>query len=122
MSLNNFNLFPNKEDNVEIIKPTTESFLEDFKDTLEKSGGAPKKPSGYYKPSCMNCMRCMYYLAKQIIPIEVKSSKNYTTSSLLKFKEKFHERIAESYIIHPKNLSIRDDGIICIPAYMTFCL
>ena len=58
----------------------------------------------------------------KIIPIEVKSSKNYTASSLIKFKEKFHERIAESYIIHPKNLSIRDDGIICIPAYMTFCL
>lgn len=58
----------------------------------------------------------------KIIPIEVKSSRNYTTSSLIKFKEKFHERIAESYIIHPKNLSIRDDGIICIPAYMTFCL
>lgn len=58
----------------------------------------------------------------KIIPIEVKSSKNYTTSSLIKFKEKFHERIAESYIIHPKNLLLREDGIICIPAYMTFCL
>ena len=58
----------------------------------------------------------------KIIPIEVKSSKNYTASSLIKFKEKFQERIAESYIIHPKNLSLRDDGIICIPAYMTFCL
>ena len=58
----------------------------------------------------------------KIIPIEVKSSKNYTASSLIKFKEKFHERIAGSYIIHPKNLSIRDDGIICIPAYMAFCL
>ena len=58
----------------------------------------------------------------KIIPIEVKSSRNYTTSSLIKFKEKFHERIAESYIIHPKNLSNRDDGIICIPAYMTICL
>ena len=58
----------------------------------------------------------------KIIPIEVKSSRNYTTSSLIKFKEKFHERIAESYIIHPKNLSLREDGIICIPAYMTFCL
>ncbi|MDD6249653.1 MAG: AAA family ATPase, partial [Bacillales bacterium] len=30
----------------------------------------------------------------KIIPIEVKSSKNYTASSLIKFKEKFHERIA----------------------------
>ena len=30
--------------------------------------------------------------------------------------------ILQVYIIHPKNLSIREDGIICIPAYMTFCL
>lgn len=26
-----------------------------------------------------------------------------------------------AYIIHPKNLSIKDD-IICIPPYMTMCL
>jgi predicted AAA+ superfamily ATPase len=58
----------------------------------------------------------------KIIPIEVKSSKNYTTTSLIEFRNKFSDRIAESFIIHPKNLSIRDDGIICIPAYMTFCL
>lgn len=58
----------------------------------------------------------------KIIPIEVKSTKKYTTTSLIKFKEKFNGRIAESYIIHPKNLLVREDGIICIPAYMTFCL
>ena len=58
----------------------------------------------------------------KIVPIEVKSSKNYSTTSLLKFKKKFSNRIADLYIIHPKNLSIREDGIICIPAYMTFCL
>lgn len=55
-------------------------------------------------------------------PIEVKSSKNYTTTSLLRFKEKFSQRIGESYIIHPKNLAVRQDGIICLSAYMTFCL
>jgi hypothetical protein len=58
----------------------------------------------------------------KIIPIEVKSTKKYTTTSLIKFREKFKTRIADSYIIHPKNLSIREDGIICIPAYMAFCL
>lgn len=58
----------------------------------------------------------------KIIPIEVKSSKNYTTTSLNKFNKKYKERISTSYIIHPKNLYIREDGIICIPAYMTFCL
>jgi len=58
----------------------------------------------------------------KIIPIEVKSSKNYTTTSLIKFRNKFKERILDSYIIHPKNLSITKDGIVCIPAYMAFCL
>ena len=54
--------------------------------------------------------------------IEVKSSKKYTTSSLDKFTSTFKKRISNSYIIHPKNLSIREGEIICIPAYMTFCL
>ena len=58
----------------------------------------------------------------KIIPIEVKSSKNYSTTSLNEFIKKYKKRIASSYIIHPKNLHVREDGIICIPAYMTFCL
>ncbi len=58
----------------------------------------------------------------KISPIEVKSSKKYTTTSLEKFNETFKNRISNSYIIHPKNLTIIEDGIICIPAYMTFCL
>ena len=61
-------------------------------------------------------------ISNKIIPLEVKSSKNYKTISLNKFTDKYHSRIDTSYIIHPKNLSIRDDGIICIPVYMTFCL
>ena len=60
-------------------------------------------------------------LKYKLFPIEVKSGKTYTTKSLLKFKEKFKSRIGECYIIHPKNLSIKDD-IICIPPYMTMCL
>ena len=58
----------------------------------------------------------------KISPIEVKSSKKYTTTSLEKFVSIFRKRINSAYIIHPKNLSIRENGIICIPAYMTFCL
>lgn len=58
----------------------------------------------------------------KISPIEVKSSKKYTITSLERFNSVFRKRINNSYIIHPKNLSIREDGIICIPAYMTFCL
>jgi len=58
----------------------------------------------------------------KISPIEVKSSRKYTVTSLEKFNLTFKRRISNSYIIHPKNLSIRNDGVICIPAYMTFCL
>ena len=61
-------------------------------------------------------------LKYKVFPIEVKSSQRYTATSLLKFNEKFRSRIGESYIIHPKNLYVRDDGIICLPPYMTFCL
>ncbi len=57
----------------------------------------------------------------KIYPIEVKSGKRYTTDSLKKFINMFSNRIAESYIIHTKNLS-RSENILCIPAYMTFCL
>ncbi len=60
-------------------------------------------------------------LKYKIFPIEVKSGKTYTTASLVKFKEKFKSRIGECYIIHPKNLSLKDD-IVCIPPYMTMCL
>ncbi|MDD3172015.1 MAG: AAA family ATPase [Bacilli bacterium] len=61
-------------------------------------------------------------VSQKLIPIEVKSSKSYKVESMKKFIEVFKNRIDATYIIHPKNLSIREDGIICIPAYMTFCL
>lgn len=61
-------------------------------------------------------------ISQKIIPIEVKSSKSYKAESLIRFNTIFKDRIDVSYIIHPKNLSIREDGIVCIPAYMTFCL
>ena len=57
----------------------------------------------------------------KMYPIEVKSGKRYTVKSLKKFQEKYHERIGECYIIHPRNLSMKED-IVCIPPYMTICL
>ena len=60
-------------------------------------------------------------LKYQMYPIEVKSGKKYTTNSLKRFMEKYKSRIGESYIIHPRNLVVKEN-IICIPAYMTFCL
>ena len=57
-------------------------------------------------------------LKYKMFPIEVKSGKQYKTTSLNNFREKYKERIGESYIIHPRNLIVKD-GIICIPTYMT---
>ncbi len=56
-------------------------------------------------------------LKSKIFPIEVKSGKRYTTTSLNKFCEKYKERIGGAYIIHTKNLCEKD-GVLCIPAYM----
>lgn len=58
----------------------------------------------------------------KIMPIEVKSDKRYRYESLKRFREKFDERLGESYIIHPKNFAITRDGVVCIPAYMAMCL
>ena len=58
----------------------------------------------------------------KISPIEVKSSKNYTTTSLDRFQDLYHKRIGHSYVIHTKNLQRKENGILCIPAYMAFCL
>ena len=58
----------------------------------------------------------------RIIPIEVKSGKKYTTKSLDRFVEKFKDRIDEAIIIHPRNLSKKENGVLCIPSYMAFCL
>jgi hypothetical protein len=57
----------------------------------------------------------------KINPIEVKSSKNYTTTSLGRFKKVFGKKIETQIIIHPKNFSI-DSDIIKIPPYMLWCL
>ena len=55
----------------------------------------------------------------KINPIEVKSGKNYTTTSLTAFYDVYKKRIDKQWIIHPKNLLI-SDGIIKIPPYMVW--
>ena len=59
-------------------------------------------------------------VSQKLIPIEVKPSKTYKTDSLDNFKKVYKGRIDVSYIIHPKNFSIKEDGTICLPIYMTF--
>ncbi len=58
---------------------------------------------------------------QKLIPIEVKSSKNYTMTSLTKFIQKYHSRIGQAYIIYTQNLCVKGE-ILCIPSYMAMCL
>ncbi|MGB4406020.1 MAG: DUF4143 domain-containing protein [Sphaerochaeta sp.] len=57
----------------------------------------------------------------KLYPIEVKSSKNYTTLSYDAFKAKFGKRVGVSYVVHPKTFQIVEEGYK-IPSYMFFCL
>lgn len=53
----------------------------------------------------------------KVYPIEVKSSKNYSATSLGRFKEMYGKQIGMPYIVHPKNLVVEKD-LIRIPPYM----
>ena len=53
-----------------------------------------------------------------ISPIEVKSSKKYTLTSLHKFIRKFHEQTYTPYVLHTGDLK-EEDGIVFLPLYMT---
>ncbi len=53
-----------------------------------------------------------------ISPIEVKSSKNYTLSSLKKFQKKYSEQLNIPYVLHTSDLK-EENGILYLPLYMT---
>ena len=53
----------------------------------------------------------------KVFPIEVKSSKNYSTTSLNTFRAKFKNRVDTAIIIHPKNYSVSAD-VVKYPPYM----
>ena len=53
----------------------------------------------------------------KVFPVEVKSSKNYTNISFSLFKDRFGKRIAESFIVHPKQYSYDASGYK-VPPYM----
>lgn len=53
-----------------------------------------------------------------ISPIEVKSTKNYTTVSLNKFMTKYSKALSTPFIIHTGDLRF-DGGIVYLPLYMT---
>ena len=53
-----------------------------------------------------------------ISPIEVKSGKNYTLSSLRKFMEKYKEQTYIPYVMHTADVK-EENGIVYLPLYMT---
>ena len=53
-----------------------------------------------------------------ISPIEVKSSKNYTLSSLNKFRNKYHEQLHTPYVLHTGDYRA-SEGVVFLPVYMT---
>lgn len=53
-----------------------------------------------------------------ISPIEVKSGKNYTLSSLRKFREKYGEQLHTPYVLHAGDLK-EENGFVYLPLYMT---
>jgi len=56
-----------------------------------------------------------------ISPIEVKSGKNYTLSSLNKFRKKYSEQTNEAFVLHTADLYIKDE-ITFLPVYMAICM
>lgn len=53
--------------------------------------------------------------------LEVKSGKNYTLSSLNKFRKKYSEVLHTPYVIHTDDYR-EIDGIVYLPVYMTYLL
>lgn len=82
----------------------------------------------YDKQNSSNNMEIDFLIAKNKItsrhnvsPIEVKSGKNYTFSSLNKFRNKYKEYLSTGYVLHIDDLKVEDD-IVFLPIYMTYLL
>ena len=73
-------------------------------------------------------MEIDFFISKSLItnrhnisPIEVKSCKNYTLTSLNKFIKKYNNYLANSYVIHTGDYR-ENGGITYLPVYMTILL
>lgn len=57
----------------------------------------------------------------RVSPVEVKSSKSYSTVSLDDFKTRYEKRAGEGVVLHPKQLKVEENRTY-LPLYMAFCL
>lgn len=81
--------------------------------------------SNYDKDDAENRMEIDFLIQKEIVtsrhnisPIEVKSSTNYTLSSIKKCIEKYSNYLSTPYVLHSKDLELKD-GLVFLPLYMT---
>ena len=58
---------------------------------------------------------------RNISPIEVKSGKNYTLSSLNKFIQRYNQQLHTPYVLHTSDLKT-ENNIVYLPLYMTALL
>lgn len=57
----------------------------------------------------------------RVSPIEVKSPRQYGTTSLDRFKARFGKKIGIQCVLHPKQMRVEPDRVY-LPLYMGFCL
>jgi predicted AAA+ superfamily ATPase len=81
--------------------------------------------SSYSKTESEERMEIDFLIAKPVLtnrhnicPIEVKSTKKYTITSLEKFQKKFAEQTATPIVLHSGDLK-EEKGILYLPIYMT---
>ena len=80
--------------------------------------------SSYSKENSEDTMEIDFLVRKpsisirhNISPVEVKSSKNYALSSLKKFRTKYNQQLATSYVLHSADVKTKD-GVVYLPLYM----
>lgn len=81
--------------------------------------------SRYSKDNADDRMEIDFLIRKKIVtskhnvsPIEVKSSSQYSLTSLEKFQKKFANYLSQPYVLHTSDLEMKD-GIVFLPLYMT---
>ena len=92
-----------------------EAFLSDLKRSIELTAQKEsRKPSQTYKPSSMNCIRCMYYQVTGEDAIEDKP--NFTNVGICNSGSDIHERIGKEIPLRQLQFQIKtlqsDDKII----------
>ena len=84
--------------------------------------------SSYSKEDSGDTMEIDFLIRKPVVtsrhnisPIEVKTGKNYTLSSLKKFRQKYGDKLSTGYIVHDGPYSETED-LVYLPYYMVPCL